>query len=196
MASQITDVFYSLLLKIGLIGSPQNPKSPLSLTPTSPELKELAPDASPEDRRSLLKCFYSSFKAGIEIYPIHARLDPLFMLYHPIKSLDEKDLDEALETSLKYEKFHGVNAALRGELTFAVALVSPLDPKEVIGASTLSISAAVEDPPCFGDAGVEALWFEDKERREAVTHILTKVESKIVMNKGRGQVGKLHSFRQ
>ena len=139
-----------------------------------------------------MECCYSNFQAELDTLD-EDRLDPLFMLFHPMKGLNKEDQDAALENSLETQGKNLTNALLKGVLVFQAVFIDDANPEVILGASTLTIPPA-EGPSRKEDVpNLQALWFQDQERRTFVGSILTRVNRAIVDQKKHRRVGKSSS---
>ena len=91
--------------------------------------------APAEDLYGFMNCCYSSFNYGLNTPRIHARLDFLFLLHHPVKSLRREDQDGAFIRGLEIQKTQFEDVLQSGTLLFAVIFIIIATPDTVAAAS-------------------------------------------------------------
>ena len=154
------------------------------------KFKEFPRTATAEERSTFIKgfmdCCYSSFYAELENSDIQARLDPYFLINHPLKSLSPKDHSDAIQRSLEILSTDLEDASQN----FAVIIIDPAFPHVVVGASLLTISPA-DEPACEEDVEeLDASWSKCEDRQNMVASILKWGRKEMANARKHRRVGK------
>ena len=169
----------------------------MSRVPEYFQMREIPRTATANERAPWIECCCSSFIDGL-YQPAETRLDPFFILYHPIYSASQEGQRAALRRAMDNEvtMFEEVIEYYHNVHAFAF-LDATLNPTKVAGATRWALWS--NGPSSAADVEeIDAYWYQPGHDKAIVESILFDIE-KVTADKRQGRsvcksCGSSHGF--